>query len=204
MEEYAIITRTYTQENLNQICTTFARWLDEFDKRFLYNILKQNKKRRGGGDYIRPTLSYCEWYVRFGKDLQKVIRKHDQVKITKALIEIRHFLTFIIAEFVENCFNDKEQYTYFISNFRVKALELQKEISGTSDYKAWAKYAASKNYTEKFAYDLVDILGDQTAPLAAQLRTIVMFELFYKHILPVFIRGIFEGKIEYVPYLLHS
>ena len=199
-EDNVLIMRTYTQENLNRICTTLARWIDEFDKRFLYEILKQNKKRRGGRDNIRPTLSYFEWYAKFGKHLEKLIIKHDQEKITKALVEIRHFLTFILAEFVENYFNDKEQYTYFVSNFRKKALELQREISEKTDYEAWAKYSASKNHIEKFAYDLVDILGTgRTAPLVVQLKTIIMFGLFYIHILPIFIREIFEGNIEYVP-----
>ncbi len=189
--------KIYTEKELNHISTTFARWLDEFDKRFLYATLKKDKRKADNKDYVDAQVSsYYEWLKKYGKDFQKVVKKCDSEKIIKATVEIRHLLTFVIAEFVENYFSNKQQHEYFVADFREKALKEQMEFSAQSDADAFAKYVVAKNYTEKFAHDLLDILGIRHY-LGLRLRTIAEFDLFFIHILPIWIKAIFEGKVQY-------
>lgn len=192
--------KIYTQKELNQICTTFVGWLYEYDKRFLYAILKQDKRRPDSRDYMGdPLMTYKEWYKKFGKDFQKVMKKYGEEKIKKAMVEIRHYLTFIITEFVENYFTDKKQYRYFVDKIREQALELlEREFGVQSDSNAFLKYAVDKNHIERIGHDLVDILGIGYRILEVQLRITALFGLFSIHMLPVFIKAIFEGNLQYI------
>jgi len=190
--------RVYTQDKLSQLCTAFAQWIDEFDVRFLYAILKLNRRRADTKDYIQATIPYCEWHDRFGKDLDKVILKYDEERIRKAIIEIRYYLTFVIAEWVEGFFSDRKQYTHFVTNFREKVYEQQRQFCAQPDTGIWLKYASSKTpHTEKFSHDLVDILGIGRRALEVQLKATINLNLFFIHILPIFVKAIFNDKIKY-------
>jgi len=190
--------KIYTQEELNQICITFAGWLDEWVKRFSYAIIKETeRKEKDDRDFLGdPIISYKEWYKIIGKDFQKVVKKYDEEKIKKVIVETRYYLTFMITQFVENFFSDKEQQGYFVAELRKKTLELERKMGIQSDPDHFAKYALAKNHLERFGHGMVSILGKKSLNL--QLRIIRLFGLFFIHEFPVFIKTMFEGNLQYI------
>lgn len=187
--------KIYTQEELNQICITFAGWLDEWGKRFSYGILKEDeRKEEDDRDFLGdPTMPYKEWYTIIGKDFQKVVKIYDEEKV---IVETRRYLTSMITQFVENFFSDKEQQRYFVAELRKKTLELEREMGIQLDPNYFAKYALAKNHLLRFSRDMVGILGKRGLKL--QWRIGKLFSLFFIHEFPVFIKAMFESNLQYI------